>query len=139
MTLVQHSPANNFFEPPATSDALPTRAFPQFDGTDWILATSGAEDGVFVPDENGDYVLVDVRTPSLIVADGSDFGLSTSGTAVRQLVDDAGDVAFGSDFTVTPVAILGQDLATNVVMVRVGGPHLRFTAIGGNYLGYEDT
>jgi hypothetical protein len=139
MTLVQGTPVSHYFEPPAASDTLPARAFLQRDGSgDFILATTGAEDVVLVPDESGDYVIVTLDTPTLIVADGLDYGFGSS-SAVAQLVDDSGDVTLGTDFSVVPVAYLGQDLDGNICMVRNGGPQLLLIAVGGDYVGFTET
>lgn len=139
MSLLQPSPSNSFFEPPKPSEALPTRAWFQRDGSsDWILATSGAEDGVLVADESGNWVLVDIETPTVIDADGSDYGFGTTDAIAQLVEDDDGNVTLGTDFTEQPIAILGQDSAGNVLMIRTGQTQLRFLAVSGNYIGYEE-
>lgn len=132
------NPTNAWVEAPPSGVDLPVPAFLQFDGTDWIIATSGSHDGRLIADENGDYVIVDLRTPTLIVDSGGDYGLNTSGTPVAQLVDDDGDVTLDTTLTEPVVAVFGQDLAGNIVMVRnEGQPELQLLSIGGSYIGHE--
>lgn len=137
MTLVQHSGSNSWFEQSASEITLPVRAFPQFDGTDWILATTGSQDGQFIPNENGDFILADVRAEVLLIASGSDTAVSTSGTRTKVLVASADDVTLSSDLTAVQAAQLFQDLAGNTVMVRSDNPELKLLAVAGDYITYE--
>jgi hypothetical protein len=140
MTLASPSPSNTFFEPPSATDSLPLPAFMQKDGSgDWIIATSGQQDGVLVDyDGSGNYILVDVSDPYELVASGSDYGISQSGAAVAVLADAAGDVTIDTDLTTAPVAILGVEPSGDVIMVRDASPHLRLVSAGGNISAYED-
>lgn len=133
---------SDLWNEPSANGATPAALFArlQFDGTDWVLATSGDADGKFIPDENGDYVIVDTRTEVLLVADGSDYGINTVGTAIAVLADDSGDVTISTDLTGladTVAAELYQDLDGNTVMVRRDNPELKLLLIRGDYIGYE--
>jgi hypothetical protein len=104
MTLVQQSSSNHWFEDAPDSDTLTIPAFFQKDGSgDWILATTGAADGVAANyDGSGDFKLVDVSA-------GTTSGTSVTGTLVGA----------GTGVTV-------NDSATYLRLLSVSGSYLGY-------------
>lgn len=134
MTLVQHSPANNWFEPASGDATLPLRALLTDNGTDFSLATEGEQDAAFVDvDGQGVYDLLNLSDRLYCVTDGAGgITLATSGTPIVQLNDNgAGGYELSSDLTQPEAAVFyaSQD-GSYCLALPNGGNGIQMIAVG---------
>jgi hypothetical protein len=100
-------------------------------GSDWIWDTTGPEEGKFIDvDGLGDYTLIDL-TPVYIVADGSDYTISTTGPAVAILVASGSDLTLSTDLLAAPAADLFYDSGGDLVLVLRSCDRLDAVLVGG--------
>jgi hypothetical protein len=131
--------SGNLWTEPAANGGTPTpvAAVLVKDGVDWTFATDGSDaEGAFIDvDGSGDYTLIDL-TPVYIVADGSDYTLSTTGPAVAIIVADGSDYTISTDLTATAAAELYYDSGGDLWLVLTSCDRLDAVSINSSITTY---